>query len=138
MDIGNLYRKYKNIIAYLFFGGCTTSVNVTVYWIVKYFLKLSVMQSVIIAWILAVLFAYLTNRKWVFHSGTIGIKAVTKEALSFFLCRLVTGCVDWFCMFLFVEILGWNDVVIKVFANILVILLNYFTSRLVVFERNTE
>ncbi len=135
MNIKQLHEKYKDVIPYLFFGVCTTLVNVIVYWIAAHPLGMAVMPGTIIAWFLAVLFAYVTNRKWVFHSEANDRKEIGKEMLSFFACRLATGIVDWLCMFLFVDVLGWNDMVIKVAANVLVIILNYIASKLVIFRK---
>ena len=87
------------------------------------------MPSTIIAWILAVLFAYVTNRKWVFKSKAQNRREIIREACYFFTCRLATGIVDWGSMFLFVTILQLNDMFSKVVANIVVILLNYIASK---------
>ena len=140
MNIKALYQKYKDIIPYGIFGVLTTLVNVVVYWIAAHPLRLGTMPSTVLAWILAVLFAYVTNRKWVFHSTAATAVEIRKEILSFFICRLATGVLDWVCMFIFVDLLGFYDVAIKVLANILVIILNYVASRLVIFKRkdNTE
>lgn len=66
MDFKILLLKYKDIVLYLFFGVCTTLVNVIAYWICAHPLDINTMTSTIIAWVLAVLFAYITNRNWVF------------------------------------------------------------------------
>lgn len=134
MKIKDLYKKYSDVIPYLFFGVCTTGVNVFSYWFFAHVLALSVMTSTVIAWILAVTFAYLTNRKWVFHSTAHTKTEIIKEIVSFFLCRLATGVVDWVCMYAFVEILSLNDVIIKFLANVLVIVLNYLASKLIIFK----
>ena len=105
------------------------------YWFFAHPLKVAVMPSTLIAWFLAVLFAYLTNRKWVFHSTAGSLSEIRKEILSFFVCRLATGVLDWVCMFTFVDLLGFYDVIIKVIANILVIVLNYVASKRVIFKR---
>ena len=84
----DLYEKYKDVIPYLFFGVCTTLVNVVAYWICAHILSVNTMVSTVVAWILAVLFAYITNRKWVFHSDAITGKKIVKEVISFFGCRL--------------------------------------------------
>ena len=131
MDIKKLYEKYKDIIPYAVFGVLTTLVNIAVYWLMAHPLGLGVMPSTIIAWIAAVLFAYITNRKWVFHSEANTRNEIIKEIISFFACRLATGVVDWACMFIFVDVLHLNDVVIKTAANILVIILNYIASKLI-------
>lgn len=135
MNTKEIYEKYKDVILYLFFGVCTTLINVVSYWGLSHLIGLSVMISTIVAWLVAVLFAFFTNRKWVFHSMTSGCTEIGKELLSFFSCRLITGCVDWGCMFLFVDILKWDDLVIKFLANIAVIILNYMASKLIIFKR---
>lgn len=134
MNLHNLYKKYKDVIPYLFFGVCTTLVNVLSYWICAHPLSMNVLVSTVIAWILAVLFAYITNRKWVFHSEAVSKKEIAKEVVYFFACRLATGIVDWCCMLIFVDLLRWNDVFIKFAANVLVIILNYIASKLIVFK----
>ena len=129
-----LIKKYKDILLYGIFGVLTTVVNIATYWVAAHPLGLSVMVSTIIAWIAAVLFAYVTNRKWVFHSQAQGTKEIVQELVSFFACRLATGVVDWACMFIFVDLLHFNDVIIKAAANVLVIILNYVASKLVIFK----
>ncbi len=133
-----LFKKYNSIIMYLFFGVCTTLVNIISYYIFAHIFKAGVMFSTVIAWILAVLFAYVTNRKWVFKSYAKTKKEIFNEIVSFFSCRLATGLVDWLCMFIFVEKLGFNDVIIKTLANILVIVLNYIASKLIIFKKKDE
>lgn len=138
MDVKKLILKYKDIIPYGVFGVLTTLVNIAVYWGMAHPIGLGVMPSTIIAWIAAVEFAYLTNRKWVFHSEAHTPQEVLKEVVSFFACRIATGIVDWACMYIFVDILQCNDVVIKAVANILVIILNYVASKLVIFRHKKK
>ena len=133
-EIIDLVNKYMDIILYAVFGVLTTVVNIVVYWIAAHPLALPVMVSTVIAWIAAVLFAYVTNRKWVFHSQAEGTKEIVHEIVSFFACRLATGVVDWACMFIFVDLLHFNDVIIKAAANVLVIILNYVASKMVIFK----
>ena len=131
----NLLIKYKQFIAYAVFGALTTVVNMAVYWLLAHPLHLDTMASTIIAWFAAVAFAYITNRKWVFDSKATGAKEITREVVSFFLCRLATGVLDWAWMLLFVNILHFNDVLMKAVANIIVILANYIFSKLVIFKK---
>ena len=130
-----LFEKYKDLIPYTVFGILTTLVNIVSYWVFAHLFLLPVMASTVIAWILAVFFAYITNRKWVFHSKAVESKAIIKEMSSFFICRLATGFIDWACMFIFVDLLHLNDIVIKVLANIIVVVLNYLGSKFVIFKR---
>ena len=138
MNVQLLMKRYKNIIPYLFFGVCTTLVNVIVYWFCAHLMKYMVMASTVVAWTLAVLFAYVTNRKWVFHSEAKNTKEIIYELISFFGCRLATGIIDWSCMFVFVNIVGFDDVIIKTLANFLVIVLNYIASKRVIFVKGKE
>ena len=131
----DLIKKYKDVIPYLFFGVCTTLVNIGGYWICAHFFHIGTMSSTVIAWILAVLFAYFTNRKWVFNSDASSAEEIAKEVASFFGCRLATGVIDWAMMLVFVTLLGLNDVVIKTVANIVVIVLNYVASKLIIFKK---
>ena len=93
------------------------------------------MTGTVAAWALAVLFAYLTNRSMVFHSSAAGAQEIMKEIGSFFACRLGTGAVDWAIMFVFVTVLHFNDMIIKILANIIVIVLNYVLSKFVIFKK---
>ena len=138
MDIKRFVAKYKDVIPYGVFGVLTTLVNIAVYWVVAHPIGLGVMPSTIIAWAGAVLFAYLTNRKWVFRSEAANTREIAGEIASFFACRLATGLVDWACMYIFVDICLMNDVVIKTGSNILVIILNYVASKFVIFRHNRQ
>lgn len=131
----HLYEKYKDIIPYVFFGVCTTLVNIAAYWFCAHLLRLAIVPSTIVAWFIAVLFAYITNRKWVFHSESSTRKEIQRELVYFYMCRLGTGIVDWLCMYVFVDLLHLNDLVIKVGTNLLVIALNYIASKLLVFKK---
>lgn len=126
--------KYRSFILYAFFGVCTTLVNIIVYYICSYVLNLSTIISTAISWFLAVLFAYVTNREWVFESHVSNTKEVTKEITSFFSCRLLTGLLDIGIMYICIDILNWNDMIIKMTSNILVIVLNYVASKLIIFK----
>ena len=127
--------KYSDMIPYLIFGVLTTLVNIAAYWLLAHPLGLPTVPSTVIAWVLAVLFAYVTNRKWVFHSEATTRQEIIKEGVSFYLCRLGTGVLDWLGMYVMVVVLHWNDLIVKVALNIVVIVLNYVASRLIVFRK---
>ena len=131
-------ERFKEIILYLIFGVLTTVVNIVVYFICSRFLYLDVLSSNIIAWLLSVLFAYITNRKFVFKSKAEEISIILKECINFFLGRLGTGILDTVIMFVSVDLLAFNDVVMKVLSNIIVIVLNYLISKLLVFRVKGE
>lgn len=129
----NLFLKYREAITYLFFGGLTTVINIAVYYICAA-IGMSTAIANAIAWILSVLFAYITNRIWVFRSHSSG-KALMKEFGSFVACRVATGVLDEIIMIVGVDVLGIWGLGVKVFANILVIILNYVFSKLLIFRR---
>lgn len=135
VKLKELFYKYLDFILYAIFGVLTTVVNIVVYWLTAHIFHFGTMPSTLIAWVAAVLFAYVTNRKWVFHSKAVGTGKIIKEMISFFVCRIATGAVDWVCMFVFVDIIHINDIFVKIASNVLVIILNYIASKLVVFKK---
>ena len=126
-----LLLKYKEIIMYLIFGVLTTVVNIAVYYIMTNSLQIHYLISNIVAWFLSVLFAYVTNRKYVFESKS---EQIIKEMTSFFGARLATGAMDMVLMWLFVGLHILPDFVAKVITNVIVIVANYILSKLVVFK----
>lgn len=129
-----LYKKYKRIFNYLLFGVFTTLVNIVMYWMCAHLLACGIMLSTVVAWFGAVSFAYITNRRWVFNSEARTAHDLLKELVAFFSCRIATGFVDWIAMFIFADLLKINDVIIKIIANVIVIVLNYVASKLIIFR----
>ena len=128
------YKKYKEIILYLIFGFLTTVVNYVSYFALTRVFGIGLVPSNIIAWLFAVMFAYITNRKWVFESKTRGAK-VLLEIGSFVAARIFSGVVDTVAMVVLVERLSVNDLIAKVLVSVLVIILNYILSKLVIFKK---
>ena len=129
-----MMEKYKDIVPYAIFGILTTIINIVVYLFFAHILKKEIMLSTLAAWFLSVLFAYVTNRKWVFHSGVLTFSNIIREAVAFFICRLATGIADILIMFIFVNIFHFNDLFIKIISNIAVIILNYVASKWIIFN----
>ena len=124
------FNKYYEVLSYLFFGGCTTLVNILTFWVMR-LLKVGVYTSNIIAWIVSVLFAFITNKLFVFESKGNAIK----EGISFFAFRLLSLVFDMGIMYLLVDILNWNDLLSKVLTNIFVIIINYVFSKVFIFKK---
>ncbi|MBQ0106122.1 MAG: GtrA family protein [Armatimonadetes bacterium] len=124
------FLQGKHIVPYLIFGVLTTVVNVAVFWLCRK-IGINLKCSTVIAWIMAVLFAYVTNRTWVFHSEEKTLRGIIREILSFFLCRISTGILDLVFMTVFAEIMGINELFIKITSNIIVVILNYIGSRII-------
>lgn len=130
-----IVRKNKSVLLYLIFGVLTTVVNIAAYAVAARVLHLGTNISNVLAWILAVTFAYITNRKWVFESkATTGLE-IGRELFSFYSCRLATGLFDLIVMYIFVDLLFVNDMLMKAISNVLVIILNYIASKLVIFRK---
>ena len=130
-----LLEKYWDILAYLFFGVLTTAVNYLVYLPCFNLLGLSAAVSNVIAWVVAVAFAYLTNKPWVFKSHDWSRQTVIPELTKFVGCRVGSGALETGIIFLTVDLLGFNGNVMKLATSVLVVVLNYIGSKLLVFKK---
>ena len=133
--IKNLVQKHRDILSYLFFGGLTTVVNYLVYLPCHNLLNLSAAVSNAIAWAVAVAFAYLTNKPFVFRSHDWSLKTVVPELTKFVTCRIGSGLLETGILFLCVDLLAWNGNVWKLITSVLVVILNYIASKLLVFKK---
>lgn len=131
----DLFVKYYDIISYLFFGALTTLVNYLVYLPCFNWLGLSATVSNIIAWAVAVIFAYLTNKPFVFRSYDWSMKTVLPEFTKFLGCRVGSGVLETLIIFITVDCLSINGNLMKVITSVLVVILNYVASKLVVFTK---
>ncbi|HBE9981682.1 TPA: GtrA family protein [Clostridioides difficile] len=129
-----ILKKHKETILYLFFGAFTTLVNIVSYLFFTRVILFNFMVANALAWILAVLFAYVTNKFFVFESKRIEIKFLFKEFLSFISFRLLSGVVEMLIMYVMIDLLFVNDVIVKIFTNIVVIVLNYLFSKMIIFK----
>lgn len=130
----NLIKKYWDILSYLFFGVLTTLVNYVVYLPCYNLLGLSAALSNAIAWVVAVVFAYLTNKPFVFKSHDWSIQTVIPELTKFVACRVGSGVLETAMLLVCVDWLGWNGNVMKLISSVLVVILNYIGSKLFVFS----
>ena len=134
--IKELYNKYKEILMYLIFGVLTTVVNIVSYFLLARILHIDTVVSTVIALILSILFAYITNKLFVFESKTNTAKELLKEIISFFGCRAFTGILDVAFMYITVEVFNLNDMIMKIISNIVVIIVNYIFSKLIIFKKD--
>ena len=128
-----LLTKYKQFIMYAVFGVLTTAVNFTSYYLCYNSIGIENIPATIIAWILAVIFAFLTNKLWVFDSKSFDKATITHEVLTFFWVRLITGVFDVVIMGMAVDVMEWDSTIWKLLSNVIVIVINYIMSRLIVF-----
>ena len=139
--LADWYREHREAMRYLIFGVLTTIVNILTYALFASVIlkgvpskEVVVNVSEIIAFIVAIIFAYVTNKIYVFNSKTNNFKELMREITSFTGCRIVTEIVSilmmnaaiWFSI---------NDILMKVIANIVVIILNFIFSKLIIFKK---
>lgn len=132
-----IIKRNREIISYLIIGVLTTIVSLISYYLLTITIlspnnPLELTIANIISWIISVLFAYITNRKYVFQSKD---KKILKEASKFTLSRITTLIIDILLMFIFVSILHFNDKIIKLLVQVIIIILNYIFSKLLVFKK---
>ena len=132
--IRELIKKYYDLIAYVFFGALTTAVNYLVYLPCYNLFHISAAASNVIAWIFAVVFAYLTNKPFVFRSHDWSLKTVIPELSKFVGSRIASGGIETAFIFITVDLLRWDGNIMKLVTSILVVVLNYVTSKLIVFK----
>ena len=130
-----LLKRYEEVISYLFFGGLTTVVNYAVYLPCYNLLGISGAISNLIAWVIAVAFAYLTNKPFVFKSHDWSAKVVVPELAKFIGCRIGSGVLETAIIFVTVDCLHWNGNLIKLLTSVLVVVMNYIASKLLVFRK---
>ena len=133
MKIRELLRKYRDLIIYLIFGGFTTLVNFLVYFPLYNWVHFSGVTSNVIAWAVAVIFAYLTNKPFVFRSYDWSWKTVAPELAKFVGCRIGSGLVETAAIWMLVDILALNGNWVKILVSIIVVILNYISSKWLVF-----
>lgn len=132
--IMDLVKKHWDVLIYLVFGVLTTLVNYVVYLPCYNILDLSAVSSNAIAWVAAVIFAFLTNKPFVFRSHDWSAAVVFSELTKFVGCRIGSGAAETVILFLSVDLLGWNGNLWKLITSVLVVILNYVGSKLLVFK----
>lgn len=130
-----LARKYKNVFCYVFFGVLTTLVNYLVYFPLYVWLSWPAAICNLFAWSVAVAFAYLTNKRFVFKSDNWSKNTVINELHKFVGCRLGSGLIETVLLWLLVDIMRYNGNMFKILISILVVMINYISSKWFVFNR---
>ncbi|MFC4321295.1 GtrA family protein [Litchfieldia salsa] len=124
----------KEIINYLIFGVLTTAINIISFWILDRLVGLDYRLATSIAWILSVIFAFVTNKLYVFNSIGKDVYSVIKEFSSFIFFRLLSYALDLITMIMLVESIQMDSLYAKVLANVLVVIFNYFASKFIIFK----
>jgi len=136
--LADWYRKHQEGMRYLIFGALSTVVNIVSYTVLYYPFHISNAISNILAWVIAATFAYITNKLYVFNSKVNTKIELFKEIVYFYGCRLLTLVIDEGIMIFTVDKLGWNALLMKIIANIIVIILNFVFSKILIFKKQDK
>lgn len=129
------YKKNKSVLLYLFFGALTTLVSILSFILAGTILRFNVHIANTISWVLAVTFAFFTNRKWVFDGKTSTRKEFFKQARDFYAGRIFTYFVEEVILIVFVNLLALNQDIVKIVAQFVILILNYIISKFFVFKK---
>ncbi len=138
-DFGwGLYKKHEEGINYLIFGFLAFVLNYILYFLFADAIGIHYMAATGLSWVLTVVFAYWTNRTFVFKSKNKEAGAVWKEFVSFIGARVATEVLELVLMYVMVDMAGINDKIAKFVCQVLVILANYVLSKIWIFKDNSS
>ena len=129
-----LYLRYKEVILYLIFGVLTTVVNILVFQGCR-LLGVNLFLSNLLAWILSVFTAFVTNKLFVFESKDVSFSLLMKETILFFAARVFSLGVDMTVIFCMVNLMMVNELVSKIVSNVVVVIVNYVLSKFIIFKK---
>lgn len=134
-DFGwGIYKKYEEGINYLIFGFLAFVLNFVLFYVFSEMMGLHYMVATALSWLLTVVFAYWTNRTFVFKSKNQGLKALWEEFVAFIGARIATGALEMVLMYVMVDWAHLNKSISKIVCQVIVILANYFLSKLWIFK----
>lgn len=155
--IKDLFIKYKEIITYVIFGVLTTVVSWGSYTVFVEVLSMKVFVGNLLSWICAIVFAYVTNKLWVFESKSWKPSVIGKEIVTFVASRGITGVIEILCvpllaktgfdnifygilekMNISIGILFTDGIYSKIFLSVVVVILNYFFSKFIIFKNKKK
>ncbi len=132
------YKKHKSVLLYLFFGALTTVVSILSFFIAGTVMGINVHIANTISWVLAVTFAFVTNRIWVFDAKCETKKEFFVQARDFYAGRLATYFVEELILLVFVNLLSFNQDIVKIVAQFVILVLNYIVSKFFVFKKKDK
>lgn len=132
-----LLRKYRELISYVFWGVMTTVVNYASYFLLTEGLQIYYLTANVIAWAVSVLFAYFVNKLFVFQSKSWALRVALRELWQMVASRLFTLGLETAILWLFVDRLFCPHAVVKLLANVVVVIVNYVLSKFFIFKKET-
>ncbi len=134
--IKDFLTKHRIIFLYTIFGILTTIINFSFFYLLYEIAQLSNISSNVIAWIIAVTFAFITNKLYVFKSLEYDVRTIIREGCAFIVTRLITGIIDIIIMYITVDVKRCNATLWKLISNCIVIICNYISSKMVIFRKH--
>lgn len=132
----NALRKYREIVTYMIFGGLTTVVNYAVYLVIFHLFCSSATASNAVAWVVSVLFAFFTNKPFVFQSHDWSLRTTGAEFVKFIGCRVASGLLETGVLLVTVDIMHWDGTLMKLLVSVFVVLINYVGSKLLFHKKS--
>ncbi|MDO1604866.1 GtrA family protein [Lactobacillus sp. YT155] len=133
-----LYIKYKEMIDYIIFGIATTLVNYLVFAFFTILVPINYQVANVIGWFISVVFAYVTNKLYVFQSKSWEPSIVVKEITSFGAARVFSLGVEAVILFVGITLMGGNKQIVKLIDNVIIVIINYVFSKLFIFKTNKK
>ena len=130
-----IYRKYKEGILYLFFGGCTVLLAIAVFAYLHRIIRINSLFANIISWITGVLFSFFTTRRWVFQAHKNSFSILLKQLFEFCSARALTLLLQEVLIYIFIIKLNLNSMAVKICTEIINIVLNYLVSKFIIFRQ---
>ena len=127
------YKKNKEVVLYLFFGGLAFVVSIATYVFFDVILSMNELIANVLSWIITVSFAYVTNKIWVFDAPIHTTQEFFKQIVSFFGGRIATLIIEELILLVFVTVLAFPSVLVKIVTQVIAIVLNYVISKFFVF-----
>ncbi|SEK61701.1 Putative flippase GtrA (transmembrane translocase of bactoprenol-linked glucose) [Carnobacterium iners] len=135
LTLKKIYKTHKEVIGYLFFGVLTTLVNMSVFYTLDTVPTIHYLFANAIAIIVSIIFAFFTNKKYVFKSETSTLYAWLKEFFLFCSFRLISAGFDMFSMLVLIGFFEWDSNLAKLITQVIIISLNYFFSKWLIFKK---
>lgn len=130
-----MIRRYQELVVYVVFGIATTIVNIVVFYLLDTALSIPYLIANAVAIVVSILFAFYTNKKYVFQSKATTLKAIWSEFISFVTFRIVSGVFDMLSMWVLVDALLMGTNTAKIITQFIVVVLNYLFSKFFVFKQ---
>ncbi len=132
-----LLQKHREIVSYIFWGVMTTAVNYTAYFLLRNVFLVPLVAGNAAAWAVSVLFAYFVNKLFVFRSKDWAWRVALRELWQMVASRIFSLGLETGILWLFVEKLLLNEFIVKLAANVLVVIVNYVLSKFIIFNKKT-